>query len=533
MKQKVTNGLQRFSRALFMPVLILPMVGLMIAVANLFTNPRLMEALPFLDNPITFGFGSVLSAALLPILTHLSLIFCLGIALGLANQKKAEAAFTAVLSFLIFVFAMNKYLDMQGILVEPHALIDSGQTVVLGVQILDMGILPGIILGSIVAWVHNRLITIKFKNTFQIFSGARFVVIILIPLLVLLAILFSSIWPFIQSGIDWVGELIYKSGNLGLFLYGSLDRLLMPTGLHHLVYTPFLYTSLGGVQEVAGTIYEGARNIYLAEITDPAVSLLSQTVNFDARGITKMFGLMGASLAMFHTAKPQNKSQVRTLLIPAALASFMAGVTEPLEFSFLFVSPLLFGVHCLLSGLSLLAVNVLGSRAIGPNGLIDFILYNLPLGIEKTRWPIYIFVGLAIFLIYYLVFRFLITRFDLKTIGRGEEVKLHTEADFKQNQAEPNDGEEKVAPIQSSAIDITLLVEGLGGHKNIKTIDNCYSRLRLTVKDPSLLNEEILNKQIEAKGVVQNDENIQLVYGLEVTKVREDLDNYLDNIMEE
>ena len=311
MRQKVMNSLQKFSRALFIPVLILPIIGLLIAIANVFTNPRLIEALPFLNNSITIGFASILSAALLPILTNLSLIFCVGIAIGLADKKKAEAAFTAIIGYLVFIFAMNKFLELQGILVERTALRASGQAMVLGVQILDMGVFLGIILGIVIALVHNRFIDTAFENAFQIYGGARFVVIILIPLLVLLAVLFSSIWPFIQSGINVIADFIYKSGNFGLFLYGSLDRLLLPTGLHHLVYTPFLYSFLGGVEEVAGTVYEGARNIYLAEIADPTVRVLSPTVNFDARGIPKMFGLIGASLAMLHTAKAQNIGQTR------------------------------------------------------------------------------------------------------------------------------------------------------------------------------------------------------------------------------
>lgn len=525
MKQKIMNAMQMFSRAMFVPVLILPIAGLLIAIGNIFTNPRLIEVMPFLGNPITMGFGSLLSSSLLPILTNLGLIFCVGIALGLAKKKKAEAAFTAVLGYLVFIFAMNKFLELQGILVDPEVLRGSGQTMVLGVQVLDMGVFLGIILGLIVSSIHNRFIDREFDNAFQIYGGARFVFIVLIPILILLAVIFSYGWPFVQHGINAVGGFIQRSGNFGLFLYGTLERLLIPTGLHHLVYTPFLYTELGGIQEVGGTVYEGARNIYFAEIANPAVHVLSPSVNWDARGISKMFGLIGACLAMYQTAKPENRAQARAILIPAAFTSFIAGVTEPIEFSFMFVSPLLYLIHSLLSGLSMVILNVFGSRAIGPNGFIDFILYNLPLGIEKTRWPVYVIVGLVFFVLYYVIFKFLIKKWNLKTIGRTDEVKLHTKADYQQRQKTNLVATEMNQ--QRSHINIPLLVQGLGGKENISSVTNCYTRLRLTVHDADKVGTEILEHQVDAKGIIQNQQSVQVVYGLEVNKVREDLDNYL------
>lgn len=531
MRKKVLSNLQRFSKALFLPTLMLPILGLLIAIANIFTNPRLIEAVPILDNPITFEFGNILSAALLPVLSHLSLIFCVGIVIGLARKKKAEAAFIAVIGFWVFIFALNKVLEMRGILTESQNLSVYGQTMMLGEQIHQIGVFPGLLLALITAGLHNRFIDTEFNNVFRIYGGSRFVIIILIPLVVFLAVLFSYVWPFFQEGINFITNLIHTSGNVGLFMYGSLDRLLLPSGLHHLVYTPFLYTSFGGVEEVAGTVYEGARTIYLAQLADPAVGLLSPTVNFDARGISKMFGLIGAGLAMLHTAKPQNKAQTRLVLLPAVFTALFSGVTEPIEFTFLFVSPLLFMVHSVLSGLSLVALNLFGSRAIAPNGLLDFILYNIPLGVEKTRWPVFVMVGVATFLIYYLIFRLLITKFNIKTIGRGEEVRLYSQNDYKEKQGLAGNVENTDA--SQSEFDIALLVEGLGGADNINTIDNCYTRLRLTVKNPALLKENILEQRINAKGVIQQDNHIQVVYGLEVTKVREDLDNYLGTTREE
>ncbi len=529
MKAKIMDSMQKFSKAMFVPVLILPIAGILIAIGNVFTNPRLIETFGFLDNPITMGFGSILSAALLPVLTNLGVIFCVGIALGLANKKKAEAAFTALLGYLVFLYAMNKFMELRDMLVAPDQLQGSGQALVLGVQVLDMGVFLGIILGIVVALIHNRFIDTTFNNAFQVYGGARFVFIVLIPVLVLAAILLSFIWPVIQQGIDGLGGVIQKTGNFGIFLYGSLERLLIPTGLHHLIYTPFLYTSLGGVAEVGGQVFEGARNIYFAEIADPAVRVLSQSVIWDARGISKMFGLIGACLAMYQTAKPENKIKVKAILIPAVVTSFVAGVTEPIEFSFIFVAPALFVIHSALSGLSMVALNILGSRAIGPNGFIDFLLYNIPLGTEKTRWPIYLLVGVAFFFIYYFIFRFLIVKFNFKTVGRedeDQETKLYSKKDYNEKKSSvPADGG-LVAPTSDDELS-GKIVEGLGGAENIKTIDNCYTRLRLKLEKPGLVNEGLLKNQTQAKGVISNGENVHVVYGLTVPQIREKLEKYL------
>ncbi|SEN99710.1 PTS system, maltose and glucose-specific IIC component [Amphibacillus marinus] len=522
MKAKLMDSMQRFSKAMFVPILILPIAGILIAIGNLFTNAQLLERFPFLDNPITTGFGSILSGSLVSVLTNLGLIFCVGIALGLAKKKKAEAAFTSLLGFLVFINAMNRFMDLTGILVDSDALRGSGQTLVLGVQVLDMGVFLGIILGIVTAYVHNKFIDTEFSNAFQVYGGARFVFILLIPIVVLLAILFTYIWPFFQSGINALGDFMMQAGNFGIFLYGTLERLLIPTGLHHLVYTPFLYTSLGGLQEVGGQVFEGARNIYFAEIADNSVSVLSQTVIWDARGISKMFGLIGACLAMYHTAKPANKAKAKAILIPAAVTSFIAGVTEPIEFSFMFISPILFVIHSVLSGLSMVVLNIFNVRAIGPNGFIDFLLYNVPLGTEKTSWPMFIVVGIIFFVLYYFLFRFLIKLWNLKTIGReddGAETRLYSKADYKEKvEAGKGDNDHEKARI---------IVEALGGKDNIKTVDNCYTRLRLTVDNPDSVNETVLKQDTGANGVIKKGKNVQVVYGLNVTKVREIVDHYL------
>lgn len=527
------STLQRFSKAMFIPVLILPIAGILIAVGNLLTNSKLLEVLPFMGNPITTGFGTLLSGALVSILNNLGLIFCVGLAVGLANKKRSEAGFTAVLGYLVFINAMNKFMSLQEMLYVGDSLRGTGQTLVLGIQILDMGVFLGIILGILTAIIHNRFVDTEFNNAFQIYGGTRFVFIVLIPCVIISAVILTYVWPVVQTGITALGVFINKSDNFGLFLYGALERLLIPTGLHHLVYTPFLYTSLGGTAEVGGQVLEGARNIYYAEIADPSVTLLSQSVIWDARGISKMFGLIGACLAMYHTSRKENRTKIKAILIPAAVTSFIAGVTEPIEFSFMFVAPILFVVHAGLSGLSMVILNAIGCRAIGPNGFIDFLLYNLPLGIGKTRWPYYILVGVIFFVLYYVIFRILIEKLNLHTLGRetqGMEMKLHTKAEYKEKVAA-----EKIEKTSENDNEIPAkkIVEALGGKDNIVKVDNCYTRLRLILKNSEIVNETVLKEETGANAVIIKGENVQVVYGLKINAVRKAVDEVLGITLEE
>lgn len=525
------DGLQRFSKAMFVPVLILPIAGILIAIGNIFTNQRLLEVVPFMDNPITTGFGTILSGSLVSILTNLGVIFCVGLAVGLAKKKKAEAGFTALLAFLVFINAMNKFLELRGMLIKADDLQGTGQASILGIQILDMGVFLGIILGIAVGLVHNRFVDTEFHSAFQIYGGSRFVFIVLIPVTVLLAIILTFIWPFVQTGITGLGHFINQSGNFGLFLYGALERLLIPTGLHHLVYTPFLYTSLGGVETIGGHVYEGARNIYYAEMADPNIHLLSRSVIWDARGISKMFGLIGACLAMYQTAKPENKAKVKAkvkaILIPAVVTSFVAGVTEPIEFSFMFLAPVLFVLHAGLSGLSMVVLNVLNVRAIGPNGFLDFLLYNVPLGIAKTHWPMYIVVGIAFFFIYFVLFKFLIIQFNLKTVGReaeSEETRLYSKQDLKEKESGKKETKDAKA---GDAVPVATIIEALGGADNFESVTNCYTRLRTVLKDPSIVDEATLKNETGANAVIIKGNNVHVVYGLKVTAVRNAVDEAL------
>ncbi|EFV74715.1 hypothetical protein HMPREF1013_04973 [Bacillus sp. 2_A_57_CT2] len=334
-----------------------------------------------------------------------------------------------------------------------------------------------------------------------------------------LGALAAEFWPIVQNGITALANGIRSLGDFGFLIYGFLERILIPTGLHHLVYTPFLYTELGGTTTVAGEVVHGARNIYFAEMADPSVAVLSSTVNWDARGLAKMFGLIGAALAMYVTADKNKKAMAKAILLPAAVTSFLLGVTEPIEFAFLFTAPILFFIHAVLAGTGMMLLNVFGVHAIGANGVIDFLLYNLPLGTEKSNWPMFIVVGLIMFAAYFIIFRFLILKLNLKTPGREEGTE---------ETVQPAEVQTKGNAAAGSPLGETI-VTALGGSGNIENVDNCYTRLRLVLKDPNAVDEQLL-KETGSKGVIKSGNNVQVVYGLNVKSVRDQVDQKLGGL---
>ncbi|UKS65212.1 PTS transporter subunit EIIC [Rossellomorea marisflavi] len=513
--KRVVNGLQTFGKSLFAPILILPIIGLFIAFGNVFGNGNLAEYVPFLAHPYIQNFGTFISSSAVSILQNLALIFAVGIPIGLARKDKGYAALTGLVTFVIFINAMHQVLKISGNLVPAEEMQLAGQAMVLNVQVLEMGVFAGILIGALVGILHNKYCDTEFKGVFSIYSGHRFVAILAIPSAMILGFLAAEFWPYVQNGITAMAGGIKSLGDVGFLIYGFLERILIPTGLHHLVYTPFLYTELGGTSTVAGEVVYGARNIYFAEMADASTKVLSSTVNWDARGLAKMFGLMGAALAMYVTANKDKKKMAKAILLPAAVTSFLLGVTEPLEFAFLFTAPILFVVHAVLTGAGMMLLNVFGVHAIGANGIIDFLLYNLPLGTTKSNWPMFILVGLLMFAVYFVVFRFLILKLNLKTPGREEETETPVE-EKSASAASPG----TAAPLGET------IVAALGGSENIEAVDNCYTRLRLVVKDPGVVDEQKL-KETGSKGVIKSGNNVQVVYGLNVKSVRDQVDQNL------
>lgn len=525
MKKIIINKLQEFAKGIFVPVLILPIVGILFAFASIFTNSRVHNVLPFLNNSFFIDFGKILGQSLIPIIgTYLGILFAVGLSIGLAKKEKHHAALVGMLSYFVFIHSMNTYMGIKKILVPINQLRGSGQTILMGIQIIDMGIFLGIAIGIIVPFIHNKFIDKELKGAFQIYGGPRLVFIISAFSMILFSVIATYIWPSVQHGINSISTFIENSGEIGIFTYGFLDRLLIPTGLHHLIYPTFLYTNFGGSEmvnvikngEVVPQLFEGARNIYNAQLSNiDSVSQFTKYTVWDARGISKILGLWGAAFAMYKTANKENKPKIKVILLSAMGASVLAGVTEPIEFSFLFTAPILFVIHAILSGLGMVAFSLLDLRSIVPNGIIDFILINIPAGIDRTGWPLVLVIGLAQAVLYYFAFKFLIEKFNLKTPGRensNEDVKLYSKKDY-QNKKNENTGKD--------------IIDYLGGINNVIKVENCYTRLRVTVKDSHLIKEKELLTTGASNVIIIDKENIQIVYGINVRSVRNKVEDYL------
>ncbi|WP_251861130.1 PTS transporter subunit EIIC [Clostridium sp. Marseille-Q2269] len=523
MKDLIVDKMQIFAKAIIVPVLFLPIVGIILALSSILSNPSIVGQKDFFMN-----IGKFIGSGLWPIMNNLSIIFCVGIAMGIAKEKKAEAALVAVFSYLVYLGANNQWLTLTGKLVKYKVSADlygTGQTVQLGFQVIDMGVFLGMILGVVVAIIHNKCCNKEFPGALGLYGNTKLVFIVLVPILLVLAVLFSYIWPVVASGISALTGFINSAGSIGVFLYGFLNRFLIPTGLHHLIWTPFSYSNIGGELAVNGQNYYGAYNIFLAQLADPSIKVFHSSAKYLQYGMVKMFGLVGAALAFYKTAKPKNKVKLKSILLPAVATSILVGITEPLEFTFLFVAPFLWVVHSVLDGIFEAVVALLGVRTYAASGFIDFIAYNLPAGIGRTKWPIFIAVGLVQLVLYFFIFTFLIKKFSLKTPGREDnEVKLVNKKEFKESLDKSS--EEAAASKESEPNLAGIIVKAVGGKENIETVDNCFTRLRLKLKDSNLVDEASL-KGTGAVGVIKKGNNVQVIYGPKVNKIRSIVDKYL------
>lgn len=393
-----------------------------------------------------------------------------------------------------------------------------------------MGVFGGILVGLGVAALHNKYYKIQLPQVLSFFGGTRFVPIISALVYTGVGIVMFFVWPVIQSGIYAVGNLVLNSGYAGTWVYGFMERLLIPFGLHHVFYLPFWQTGLGGTMEVGGKVIEGAQNIFFAQLADPSTTkfAVSATRFMSGKFPLMIFGLPGAALAMYKAAKPENKKVVGGLLLSAALTSMLTGITEPLEFTFLFVAPALYGVHCVLAGAAYMLMHIfkVGVGMTFSGGLIDMFLFGILQGNAKTNWIWIVIVGVVYFVVYYFLFGFMIRKMDLKTPGRNddEEVKLYRRSDV---EARKNGGAGASEKGEKDDTISRMICKGLGGKKNISDVDCCITRLRCTVYDPSLVNEETL-KASGASGVVRKGEGVQVVYGPKVTLIKSDLEDYLE-----
>lgn len=517
--------LQRVGRSFMFPIALLPVAGLLLGIGSSFSNSATIEAynLGWLLGPGTVLnlILSIMSATGNVIFGNLPLIFAMGVALGMAKQEKEIATLSAAVAFLVMHTTISTLLNVTG---KINMLEEGAAGSVLGITSLEMGVFGGIIVGLGVAWLHNRFYKIELPTALSFFGGTRFIPIISTLAYILVGVLMYFIWPMVQAGIHALGGLVTRSGYAGTWVYGIIERALIPFGLHHVFYLPFWQTGLGGTMMIDGTQIAGAQNIFFAQLASPSTTRFSvEACRFmSGKFPFMMFGLPGAALAMYQCAKKDKKKVVGGLLFSAALTSFLTGITEPIEFTFLFVAPVLYIVHCVLAGLSFMLMHIL-NVAVGmtfSGGLIDLILFGVLPGNAKTNWIYIVLVGIVYFVIYYLLFSFLIKRFNFKTPGRedsGVETKLYTKKDYQ---------EAKNAKSESRA---ERILEGLGGRENITDLDCCATRLRITVEDPGGVDEGKL-KATGASGVIKKGNGVQIIYGPKVTVIKSELEEYISSM---
>ena len=531
MKDKIFGVLQRVGRSFMLPIAILPVAGLLLGFGGSFTNETMLETyhLVGLMGPGTVfhAIFEVMSEAGNIVFANLPIIFAMGVAIGMAKKEKEVAALAAAISFFIMHASISAMISLNG---GADKMLSGATTDVCGITSLQMGVFGGILVGLGVAALHNKYYKIQLPQVLSFFGGTRFVPIISALVYTGVGIVVFFVWPVIQSGIYAVGNLVLNSGYAGTWVYGFMERLLIPFGLHHVFYLPFWQTGLGGTMEVGGKVIEGAQNIFFAQLADPSTTkfAVSATRFMSGKFPLMIFGLPGAALAMYKAAKPENKKAVGGLLLSAALTSMLTGITEPLEFTFLFVAPALYGVHCVLAGAAYMLMHIfkVGVGMTFSGGLIDMFLFGILQGNAKTNWIWIVIVGVVYFVVYYFLFGFMIRKMDLKTPGRNddEEVKLYRRSDV---EARKNGGAGASEKGEKDDTISRMICKGLGGKKNISDVDCCITRLRCTVYDPSLVNEETL-KASGASGVVRKGEGVQVIYGPKVTLIKSDLEDYLE-----
>ncbi len=530
MKDKIFGVLQRVGRSFMLPIAILPVAGLLLGLGSSFTNETMLKTYGLWNvmGPGTLfnAIFRVMSDAGNIVFANLPIIFAMGVAIGMAKKEKEVAALAAAIAFFIMHASIGAMITING---GAEKMLEGATADVVGITSLQMGVFGGIIVGLGVATLHNKFYKIQLPQVLSFFGGTRFVPIISSLVYTLVGIVMFFIWPAVQSGIYSVGNLVLNSGYAGTWVYGFMERLLIPFGLHHVFYLPFWQTGVGGTMEVGGQLIEGAQNIFFAQLADPTVTefSVSATRFMSGKFPLMIFGLPGAALAMYKTAKPEKKKEVEGLLLSAALTSMITGITEPLEFTFLFVAPLLYGIHCVFAGLAYMLMHVfkVGVGMTFSGGLIDMFLFGIMQGNAKTNWIWIVIVGVVYFIVYYLLFSFLINKLDLKTPGRddSDEVKLYRRSDVEAKKK----GEAKADNVNSSDELSEMICKGLGGKKNISDVDCCATRLRCTVYKAELVNDSLL-KNTGASGVVHKGNGVQIIYGPRVTVIKSNFEDYLE-----
>ena len=529
MKDKIFGVLQRVGRSFMLPIALLPVAGLLLGIGSSFTNPTTLETYGLTEvireGGILYTILDIMSKTGSIVFDNLALLFAMGVAIGMAKKEKEVAALSGAIGYLIMNTAISTLISARG---GAEAMAANSTTTSLGITTLQMGVFGGIIVGLGVAALHNRFYKIELPQVLSFFGGTRFVPIITSVVYLIVGIAMFYIWPVVQSGIAYLGQLVLASGYAGTWIYGIIERALIPFGLHHVFYMPFWQTELGGSMVIDGVTVQGAQNIFFAELASKSTEhfSVSATRFMSGKFPFMIFGLPAAAFAMYRAARPEKKKSVGGLLLSAALTSMLTGITEPLEFTFLFVAPVMYAVHCVLAGLSYMLMHIfnVGVGMTFSGGAIDLTLFGILQGNDKTNWIWIVLVGLVYAVIYYYVFYFMITKLNLKTPGReadNEETKLYTRKDMNdRNKAAEKSGD---TPDRVSA----LILKGLGGKSNLSDVDCCATRLRITVNDPAKVQDDLL-KESGASGVIHKGNGVQIIYGPQVSVVKSYLEDFLD-----
>jgi len=524
MKQsKAFSILQSIGGAFMLPIALLPVAGLMLGIGASFTNAFTIETYGLMW---LLGEGTMLGNLLLIlkntgqiIFSNLPLLFAIGVASGLAEKEKYVAGIAGAIGFLVMHQTINSMLEVNGML-AAGALAAGTTGSVLGIISLEMGVFGGILVGIGVAALHNKFYMIEFPSMLSFFSGTRFVPIITSLVYLSVGIIMFYVWGYVQNGMQALGAVVNATGYFGTFLYGCIERALIPFGLHHVFYMPFWQTAVGGSALIDGNTIAGAQNIFFAELASPNTTAFSveATKYMAGKFPVMLFGLPSAAFAMYKTARPEHKKKVGGLLLSAALTCIVSGITEPLEFSFLFLAPVLYGVHTLFCGLSFMFAHIVGG-AVGQTfsgSLIDFTLFGILQGNAKTHWLNIILVGIGFVPLYYFTFKYMILKLDLATPGRtvdADNVKLFSKDEY----TKKNTDDELSA----------MIVAGLGGVSNIQAITCCATRLRVNVRDAAMVDEALLNES-GAHGVVTSGNGVQVIYGTNVPNIKAKLEVYIE-----
>ncbi len=530
MKDKIFGVLQRVGRSFMLPIALLPIAGLLLGIGSSFTNPTTIETY-HLQNVITEGgvlytLLDIMSKTGSAVFDNLALLFAMGVAIGMAKKEKEVAALSGAIGFLVMNTAISALIRAKG---GVEAMAANSTASVLGITTLQTGVFGGILVGLGVAALHNRFYKIRLPQVLSFFGGTRFVPIISAVTYLAVGVLLFFVWPVVQTGIAKLGNLVLNSGYAGTWIYGTIERALIPFGLHHVFYMPFWQTELGGSMRIDGVTVTGAQNIFFAELASKSTQVFSvSATRFMAGKFPFMiFGLPAAAYAMYRTARPEKKKLVGSLLLSAALTSMLTGITEPLEFTFLFVAPAMYVVHCVLAGLSYMLMHILnvGVGMTFSGGIIDLTLFGILQGNQKTHWLWIPAVGLVYAVVYYFVFYWMITKLDLRTPGREPDdaaPKLYTRNDLNREKASRAAGGKSQDTISA------LILTGLGGLENLSDLDCCATRLRVTVQDPDKVSDSML-KASGASGVLRKGNGVQVIYGPQVSVIKSALDEFLES----